>query len=423
MLQQVAHIDAATYNKQRALLQKGDKQAHSGFVTYENSIEGGNEADRKLGLQLLEEGKVAALIVAGGQGTRLGFDGPKGAFPVTPVKKKTLFQLFAEKTVAASKMAGRALPLAIMTSPHNHEKTLAFFKGHGDFGLEPGQAAFFSQSFLPFLNESGNLFLEDKSRVAMGPDGNGAALHILAASGLAHRWRAAGIEFIQFLFVDNPLADPYDLELAGACCRLGDDIAVKCVDRGAADEKVGLIVSHQGRLRVVEYTEFPLQEWTALREDGTLRHRLANIGRYCFSLSFIERLVKEAPLGTLPLHLAKKKAPVASRSGMPDWPLEPNSWKFERYIFDVFPYAQRTHALVSPREECYAPLKNSSGEHSIDSVQRALQFRDKQIFSIITGRAPEERTFELAQQFYYPSPALTAKWKGQSLPQTTYIEP
>ena len=176
---------------------------------------------------------------------------------MTAVKHKSLFQLFAEKTIAASKQAGRPLSIAIMTSPQNHDATIDFFNQHHLFGLEPGQLSFFCQGMLPLLDQEGQLFLENAFSLAEGPDGNGGALHHFYHSGIYQQWQAQGIRHINFVPIDNPLADPFDAELLGCQQRCQNEITIKCTLRRDVQEKVGLLARHDGRTIVVEYSEIP----------------------------------------------------------------------------------------------------------------------------------------------------------------------
>lgn len=368
----------------------------------------GNDEDKARGQELISQGLMGCLIVAGGQGTRLGFNGPKGLFPISLIKHKSLFQLFAEKTLAASKLAKRSLPLAIMTSPLNHEETVNFFKENHFFGLQVSQVDFFSQGLLPFLDRDGKLFFDKEPIIAQGPNGNGFSLHHFYSSGLWKQWNKNGIRYLNYILVDNPLADPFDAELLGAHYRKESEITVKCTLKQNANEKVGVLVSSQDKVRVVEYSEMPENEKKATNLDGSLRHSCANLSLFCFSMDFIQSVAEK---GLMPLHPVLKKVGVGK---------EMTAWKFESYIFDLLPLAKKVHALLYPRESCFAPLKNLEGEDSVYTVQQALLKSDQRILSKITGIKPPEYPFELSQEFYYPTPELINTWKGKT-PTTNYI--
>ena len=253
LLQQIEGLDLNLLKRQQALLlypPAFDPAPLSPITTF--SPEPG---DRERGLQLMSQGKVACLVVAGGQGTRLGFNGPKGAYPISLIQHKTLFQLLAEKTKAASKQVGHPLSLAIMTSPLNHAATLAYFEQNDFFGLE--QLSFFKQSLLPFLDSQGKMFLEAPDAIALAPDGNGSAFQGLFEAGIWGKWRALGIDLVNYVLIDNPLADPFDAPLIGFHARQGNEITVKGTPRLNADEKVGLLVQKNGSCKWLNIRNCP----------------------------------------------------------------------------------------------------------------------------------------------------------------------
>ncbi len=309
----------------------------------------GNSEDYSRGEALVRQGKVGCLILAGGQGTRLGFDGPKGTIPVTPTSGKSLFQLFCERT----KSAGENLPLCIMTSPSNHKETVQFFESRGHFGLDPNQVSFFQQGELPFVDDEGHWFLERSGKIAEGPDGNGHALRLFYDLGLWEKWQTAGVQYLNIIFVDNALADPFDPEFVGFTARQGVDAALKAVARLSPDEKMGALVERKGKLKVIEYSEIP--------SNGS-QYTLSSTGMFCLSMGFIKYLC-----GTLkaefPLHLARKKAGIGG---------DMHIWKCERFIFDLLEFARSSAVLVYPREKIYAPLKNATGDKSLETVKKSL---------------------------------------------------
>jgi UDP-N-acetylglucosamine/UDP-N-acetylgalactosamine diphosphorylase len=374
--------------------------------------------DAESGKKIISEGHVGCLIVAGGQGSRLGFNGPKGMFPVTPVKHKSLFQLFAEKTLAASQQAGRALPLAIMTSPLNHAETVNFFKSHDYFGLDPLQLSIFSQEMLPLLDANGCLFLENSHTIAEGPDGNGAALHHFYQQGIWEKWKDAGVHYLNFILVDNPLSDPYDAILVSYLKEQQSDVIIKCVERRNPEEKVGILAKRNDQTVVVEYSEMPEMQRFAQSKDGSLLYPCANLSLFCFRMDFIQK-VATLPTEKLPLHLAFKAAKSLDSDGSPTQNM---AWKFEQFIFDLLPFATKTTALIYERQQCFAPLKNFEGDDSIETVQRALEEYDKKTFLNLTGQSAPVTPFELSQAFHYPTAALLEKWNNFNGPYENYIE-
>lgn len=393
LLNQIDQLDLEIFQQQRKLLHAPaiNEETFTPFSDYANVEK--TEAN-KAGWPLIAKGQMGCLLIAGGQGTRLRFHGPKGCFPLSIVNHKSLFQLFAEKVRAASDRVKRPLPLAIMTSPLNHEATLHFFKEHSFFGLHPDQISFFSQGMLPFLDQQGNLFLEDPHTIAVGPNGNGLSLHHFVEQGIWEKWHKQGVRYLNYVLVDNPLADPFDAALLGYHARQNLDITVKCIMRHHPQEKVGLLVKKEGKISVVEYSELPAAEGTATNSDGTLKHHCANISLFCFDMNFIKLASKKH--AEMPLHPALKKA--KSLLAKDHFAM---AWKFEAFIFDLLAFAARVNALLYPRERCFAPLKNFEGDDSPATVQQALLQEDRRRYQEATGLPPPEQPFELPPELYY----------------------
>lgn len=373
----------------------------------------GNQTDIELGEKLMAQGKVGCLILAGGQGTRLNLPYPKALAKVSLSKEKTLLQLFCEKTQAASKKAKCALKLALMTSKLNHDQIKQYLQENHHFGLQEEQISLFIQGMLPFLDPQGNPILEAPGVFAEGPDGNGGALKAFFQAGIWKEWKQSGIEYLHVVLIDNPLADPFDSNLAGYHAKHALDVTVKAVLREREEEKVGIIVKQQDHVRVVEYSEFPEEMKYDKNPDGSFVWKLANVSLFCFSMDF----VKEASQHSLPWHFCQKTIDIIM-AGKKERALV---WKCESFIFDLLPYASRVKVLLYPREETYCPLKNAEGENSLAAVRLALLNLDRKRYFQVTGRKVEKEVFELDQAFYYPTPALLKKWKGKALPKVSYI--
>lgn len=400
-LKQVRKLDLKMLQQQRELLKREPvKREIKPLPSWDIA---GKTTDRLIGCSLIEKGRTGCLVVAGGEGSRLGSSHPKGMFAVTLVRKKTLFQLLAERVLSAGLQARCKLPLAIMTAPSNHLTIEKFFKENSYFGLDPSQVSFFMQGTLPYLGDEGELICKNAGELAMGPSGNGCALHHFYQSGIWQQWRSRGVDSLLFIQIDNPLADPFDAELLGYRWRQGRDVVIKAIMRESAEEKVGVIVSKEGRTAVVEYSE-RIDQKIDLEENSL--YLLANISNFCFSMDFIQRVASLS----LPLHLARKPVDGAF------------AWKFEYFIFDVLDYTDQVATIVYPRELCYAPLKNRSGLNSLAHVQRALHSFDRYTFQKISKTALPNRPFELSTQFYYPTKSLLKRWEGVLLPNISYIE-
>jgi UDP-N-acetylglucosamine/UDP-N-acetylgalactosamine diphosphorylase len=267
---QLASLDLAMLAKQRGMVIHPKVAAAEAFEPFDTAVLSGDKARKQTGQKEIAEGRVGCLLLAGGQGSRLGFPGPKGIFPISVIQNKSLFQLVAEKVVAASKQAGKPLPLAVMTSPQNDFITRAFFANHGLFGLDEGQLSFFCQGELPYLDAVGNLFLESSEKIAEGPNGNGFCFKHMAASGILSDWLARGIRHLNLIFIDNPLADPFDAELIGFHQMQGAEVTIKCAEKKDPGEKVGVLVKQKGMVRVSEYSEMPDTERQQRLPEGEL---------------------------------------------------------------------------------------------------------------------------------------------------------
>ncbi|AAP05650.1 UTP--glucose-1-phosphate uridylyltransferase [Chlamydia caviae] len=413
---QISSIDIELFHKQRQLI-TSPKSILKDFQPLTSFASSGEDPERtKIGTNLLKEKKVACVVLAGGQGSRLKCDGPKGLFPVSPIKKKPLFQLVAEKVCAASKLAHQPLPLAFMTSPLNNRQTRSYFESNDYFHLDPNQVDFFCQPLWPLLSLSGDLFLEDTDSLSLGPNGNGCLATLLYTSGVWEKWKKAGIEMVSVIPIDNPLALPFDVELCGFHGMENNEVTIKAALRQTAIEDVGILAqSHaSGKTSVIEYSEIPQNERFATNPDGTLKYCLANIGLYCLSMDFIAH----AALRELPLYKAHKHA---KQLGL--YSSEKNSWKFEEFIFDLFCYSERCQTLVYPRQECFAPLKNLEGNHSPATVREALSARERQIFHKVTGKKlSPNTTFELEADFYYPSTSTSLHWENKAFFEEPFFE-
>lgn len=414
---QFSTIDLDVLKEQQLLLQEPPASKLT-FSPYTKTVDVHRKVFKEKGKALIREGKVGCILVAGGQGTRLGFSGPKGCCPVTAVKQKTLFHYFSERVKAASQQAGIPLKMAVMTSPKNHAATLAHFLVNDQFGLLPEQVGFFQQTQLPILNQAGELFLESPDKIAFAPDGNGSCIQAFYKSPLAKLWKDEGIHYITFILIDNPLADPFDPYLIGAHATSGVDVTLKCMKREDPEEKLGVIVEMAGKPQVVEYTEISEKDRVAKDDSGDLLYSIANISLFCFSSSFLENAAKEK----MPLHKAFKKSDYVSESGEIVHPSEPCVWKFEKFIFDILAFANSAQVAVYPREYCFAPVKDKTGKNSLANATLMVSKYERKLIESITGKSAPAVCLEIDPQFYYPTQDLKSEWKGREIPETPYIE-
>lgn len=328
---------------------------------------------RDRGEQALREGKVAAFTVAGGQGTRLGYDGPKGTFPATPVRGATLFQVFAEKILGASRRFGKTIPWLIMTSHANHEATVAAFEKEEYFGLDPDAVRFFRQGRMPAVDANGKILLAAKNRIAMSPDGHGGSLRALVRSGAIAEMRARGIEAISYFQVDNPLVRSIDPEFIGFHLMLGSEMSSKMIPKAYPLEKVGHFCRQGEQTVVVEYSDMPESMQKETDDSGQLRFLAGSIAIHVLATSFIERLGDPSSKQKLPFHRADKKIACIDSDGNPVNPVDPNGVKFEMFVFDALPMAVSPVIIETRRKEEFSPVKNATG---IDSAETC---RDDQL--------------------------------------------
>jgi len=329
---------------------------------------------RAKGEAALRAGRVAAFTVAGGQGTRLGYDGPKGTFGVTPVLQKSLFQVFAEKILASTQIFGQPIPWYIMTSQINHEATVAFFEENEFFGLLSDRVHFFSQGLMPAVDEQGKILLVDKGQIALSPDGHGGSLRALVRSGAIRQMEADGIDIISYFQVDNPLIRCIDPSFIGFHLSADSELSSKMVPKAYAGEKVGVFCQDQGKALVLEYSDMPDELAEATDEKGELRFRAGSIAIHIFNRDFVNRLGSGSDESArLPFHLAHKKVPFIDASGELQNPASPNAYKFEMFVFDALPFAANPVIIETAREDDFSPVKNTEG------VDSAVTSRDDQL--------------------------------------------
>ncbi|MFQ5422657.1 MAG: UTP--glucose-1-phosphate uridylyltransferase [Phycisphaerae bacterium] len=328
------------------------------------------------GAALLAAGRVAALTVAGGEGTRLGFAGPKGAVPVSPVRRKPLFQLFAEAIRAAERRYGGRTPWYIMTSRANDEQTRAFFASHGFFGLTPEQVRFFQQGAMPAFSPSGKILLSERHRVALAPDGHGGCLLAMAQQGVLSDMAQRGVDYVSYFQVDNPLVHCVDPVFIGLHDLQGSEMSSKTVSKADDLERVGCLVARGGRLTVIEYSDMPESMARSRDERGARRFDAANIAIHILSRALVERLTADPAAFALPWHRAVKKVShVDPETGTRVEPTEPNAIKLEAFVFDALPLARNPIVVATSREEEFSPVKNPDGPDSIETARRAMSRR------------------------------------------------
>jgi UDP-N-acetylglucosamine/UDP-N-acetylgalactosamine diphosphorylase len=311
------------------------------------------------GADLLRRGKVGYLLVAGGQASRLGYDGPKGMFPVGPVTGQSLFELFAHRLQAARERFGAPISWYILTSAANDATTRAYFAEQRFFGLDSESVFFFRQAMLPALDRDGRVLMSAPGEVFLAPNGHGGVLSALAESGgLAHA-RARGIGLFSYFQVDNPLARPADPLFLGLHAVEQAEMSTKVVAKRDAGEKVGVIGRIDGKLSCIEYSDLPAELREARTADGALVYRAGNIALHVIDLDFVDRLTRGGL--KLPWHIAKKRMSVIDPTGCP---AQVDGYKFETFVFDALQSARASVTLEVDRKLEFSPVKNAAGEDS-----------------------------------------------------------
>ncbi len=329
---------------------------------YERAIE--------VGEQKLRAGQVAAMTVAGGQGSRLGFDGPKGMLPVTPVGSYTLFELFAQMVAAAQQKYETSIPWCVMTSEANHAQTLAYFESKNWFGLSPDDVYMFSQQMLPAFDLAGKLIMSSRSGLALAPNGHGGSIKALVDSGTLAKLKARSVTVISYFQVDNPLVKPFEPLGIGLHVSTGSEMAIKVIPKADDLERVGNVCSEQGRVRVVEYSDFPEALAKSRDANGKRRFDSGNAAIHFFDVDFVERVAGRS--FQMPYRRAVKAVSYVNESGEVIVPSEPNAVKLETFVFDVLPLANNPLVLEIDRGEEFSPVKNASGSDSLDTAHRDL---------------------------------------------------
>jgi UDP-N-acetylglucosamine/UDP-N-acetylgalactosamine diphosphorylase len=330
-----------------------------------------DEKARARGEEALRRGEVAALMVAGGQGSRLGFEHPKGMYAIGPVSHKTLFQIHAEKVLALRRRYGKAVPFLIMTSHATDAETKAFFRQHNFFGLPPEEVLFFRQGTMPALDlVTGKLLLEAPGRLFTSPNGHGGTLTALSDSGLLDRLRGQGVRQIFYFQVDNPLVKVADPTFLGHHLAADAEVSSKIVPKEGPTDKVGNLVLVDGRCTIIEYSDLPEKLAKQKDDQGRLRIWTGSPAIHIFGVDFLARVTRGP--AQMPFHLARKKVPYVDAKGKLVKPDKENALKFELFIFDVLPLAERWTVVETSRCEEFMPLKNATGPDSPETVAKAI---------------------------------------------------
>ncbi|MDD6056675.1 MAG: UTP--glucose-1-phosphate uridylyltransferase [Clostridiales bacterium] len=327
------------------------------------------EEFRKIGLKTIREGKVGAVLLAGGQGTRLGLDKPKGTLNIGVNRELYLFEQLLRNLMDVTEEAGVSIPLYIMTSNINGQDTMDFLEKHAYFGYSKEYIKFFVQEMEPACDYEGRVYMESNTEPVMSPNGNGGWFGSMVNAGLLADIRARGIEWINVFAVDNCLQRIADPLFVGATIAYGCESGAKVVKKAAPDERIGVLCKENGKPSIVEYYEMTEEMATARKENGELSYSFGVILNYLFS----EKKLEEIANAKMPIHVVEKQIPYIDLEGNERKPEKPNGYKFETLVLDMVHMMENCLPYEVERDREFAPIKNLHGVDSLDTARELLQ--------------------------------------------------
>ena len=367
-----AQLDAIDWSVLEQIERKETVNERGVFAPLEavetEEIERRRDEFRELGIKAIREGKVGAVLLAGGQGTRLGLDRPKGTLNIGIRRELFLFQQLIRNLMDVTDEAGAYVPLYIMTSNINHDDTQAFFEEHSFFGYPKEYVKFFVQEMEPACDYQGRVYMESSTRVAMSPNGNGGWFGSMVNAGLLSDIRSYGIEWINVFAVDNVLQRIADPCFIGATIQKNCVVGSKVVRKNAPDEKVGVMCLEDGRPSIVEYYELTDELMNAKDEKGEPAYNYGVILNYLFKVQDLEKIMAEK----MPLHIVEKKIPYLDAAGELVKPDTPNGYKFESLVLDMIHQMDSCLPFEVVRRKEFAPIKNKTGVDSVESARELL---------------------------------------------------
>ena len=323
----------------------------------------------KIGLEAIRAGKVGAVLLAGGQGTRLGFEHPKGTFNIGLTHELFIFEQQMKNLMEVIDKAGVFVPLYIMTSEKNNEETIQFWEKHSYFGYDKSYVRFFVQEMVPAVDYEGRIYMEEPDRIAMSPNGNGGWFSSMEKCGLMEDLHKRNIEWLNVFAVDNVLQRIADPVFIGATLKAGCQSGAKVVRKADPYEKVGALCLEDGKPSIVEYYELTKEMAEATNEKGDLEYGFGVILNYLFRLDKLEEIVDNK----MPLHVVEKKIPYIDLEGNHIKPEQPNGYKFETLVLDMVHLMENCLSFEVDRTKEFAPIKNKTGVDSIDTARELLK--------------------------------------------------
>ena len=332
-------------------------------------IDMGRERFERIGMEAVKAGKLGAVLLAGGMGTRLGSDAPKGMYDIGISKPVYIFQRLIENLMKVVEKAGNYIQLFVMTSEKNHDATVGFFKEHDYFGYDKDYIAFFKQDMAPAADFDGKVYMEAKDSIATSPNGNGGWFLSMKKSGLLELVEKRGIEWLNVFAVDNVLQSIADPVFAGAVLEGGYSVGSKVIRKVNPQEKVGVMCTEDGRPSIVEYIELTEDMLTQRDENGEYAYNFGVILNYLFKVDKLVNLLERK----LPYHKSAKKIPYINEAGELVKPEEPNGYKYEQFILDMIQMLDSCLPFEVLREKEFAPIKNKTGVDSVESARELLR--------------------------------------------------
>ncbi len=332
-------------------------------------IDMGRERFERIGMEAVKAGKLGAVLLAGGMGTRLGSDAPKGMYDIGISKPVYIFQRLIENLMKVVEKAGNYIQLFVMTSEKNHDATVGFFKEHDYFGYDKDYIAFFKQDMAPAADFDGKVYMEAKDSIATSPNGNGGWFLSMKKSGLIELVEKRGIEWLNVFAVDNVLQSIADPVFAGAVLEGGYSVGSKVIRKVNPQEKVGVMCTEDGRPSIVEYIELTEDMLTQRDENGEYAYNFGVILNYLFKVDKLVNLLERK----LPYHKSAKKIPYINEAGELVKPEEPNGYKYEQFILDMIQMLDSCLPFEVVRGKEFAPIKNKTGVDSVESARELLR--------------------------------------------------
>jgi UDP-N-acetylglucosamine/UDP-N-acetylgalactosamine diphosphorylase len=394
LLKQVASLDFASIERMKTMLaQKATETALADPIAPE-VVEFTSKTHAEAyaaGEQELRAGKVAVLLVAGGQGSRLGYEGPKGAYSIGPITQKPLFYFHSRKILGLNRRYQTRIPFYIMTSDVNDAATQAHFAENSYFGLNKADVIFFQQGVWPALTPEGKIILDQPGHIFMSPDGHGGTISALEKNGCLADMQKRGISTIFYFQVDNPMVEIADPAFIGLHISKKSDFSLKLCAKRDAKEGMGVVAIRGNHFEMIEYTELTDEQANRKTASGELYFKYGSPAIHLFSFDFL----KQEANRNMPLHIAFKKIPVCADDGTVIKPEKNNGYKFEKFIFDVMPDAKTVVNLAFDRADEFSPVKNAEGSDSPATCKHDMQAKWRRWFAANKITLPEGLPLEL----------------------------